>query len=123
MRKGNYMTKFYKFNEKLANECLRNIEYYRGVKENNEFDIFYHSHLDFMESLINDYLALKNNYVGVIQRSDGWYLETQEEKEYTFGDDISKALKFPLDEDIDYKASDLRRLNKDYSYNIILVKK
>lgn len=117
------MTKFYKYNEKLAKECLQNIEYYRSIKENNEFDIFYHSHLDFMESLINDYLALKNSYVGVIQRSDGVYLESQEEMGYTFDNDISKALKFPLDEDIEYKASDLRRLNKDYSYNIILVKK
>lgn len=42
------MTKFYKYNEKVANECLQSIEYYGGIKESSEFDIFYHSHLDFM---------------------------------------------------------------------------
>lgn len=46
----------YSIYEGLAIETERRITYYREKKNDNMFDDFYHSHLDFMETCVDEWL-------------------------------------------------------------------
>lgn len=57
-------------NKKLADNCLKRIEFYREHKNNDIYDDFYHFHLNCFESLINVWKAEEENCYAVIMSKD-----------------------------------------------------
>lgn len=53
-------------NKALSEECLKFIDIYRGTKENNISDAFYHKHLDCFVSLIEDWKEQEKDSFAVI---------------------------------------------------------
>lgn len=53
-------------NNNIVKECIRRIDFYREHKDNNQFDDFYHSHLDCMQELLEGYQGLLENFFYVI---------------------------------------------------------
>lgn len=49
-----------------AKEALRRIDFYREKKENSMFDDFYHSHLDLMQELLEEFQEVDEKYVALI---------------------------------------------------------
>ncbi len=57
---------FSKCYQDCAKEALRRIDFYRERKENNMFDDFYHSHLDLMQELLEEFCQVDEKYVALI---------------------------------------------------------
>ncbi len=49
-----------------AKEVVRRIEFYRKRKQDNVFDDFYHSHLDLMQELLEEFQKVDEKYVALI---------------------------------------------------------
>lgn len=53
-------------NNKLVDDCLKRIDFYKKHKNNDIFDDFYRSHLDCFENLIEKWKAEAENCYAVI---------------------------------------------------------
>ena len=56
--------------QKCAKDALRRIDFYRERKENNVFDDFYHSHLDLMQELLEEFCQVDEKCVALIVRKE-----------------------------------------------------
>ena len=128
---------FSKCYQDCAKEALRRIDFYREKKENNVFDDFYHSHLDLMQELLEEFCQADEKYIALIvarernQYEDGnstpLYVTICKKPHWTHGDIMTTsgthdATKFkPSSEDL---QEILKILNKDdRKYEMVLMDK
>ena len=67
---------FSKCYQDCAKEALKRIEFYRKMKEDNVFDYFYHSHLDLMQELLEEFCQVDEKYVALIVRKERHHYES-----------------------------------------------